>query len=93
MDMLDRVAFVAAVVLPLWNIPLIVNVIRRRSSRDFSLWWVMGVWICILLMAPSGFRSTDAVWKIFNIMNLVLFTAVVIVALKYRHGPGKDNRG
>ena len=81
---MEKVAFVAAIILPLWNIPLILRVIQRRSSEDISIYWVLGVWICFLLMAPEAFRSPDPVWRVFNIMNLILFTAVVIVVLAYR---------
>ena len=81
---MEKVAFVAAIILPLWNIPLILRIIRRRSSQDISIYWLMGVWTCFLLMAPQGLKSQDPVWRIFNIMNLILFTAVVIVTLAYR---------
>ena len=86
LSLVDKVGLVAAVVLPLWNIPLILKIIRRRSSGDISLAWALGVWVCILLMAPSGFKSADIVWRTFNMINCALFTGVVIVALKYRHG-------
>ena len=82
--MIDTIGFIASIALPLWNIPLMINIIRRKSSADISLWWVMGVWICILLMAPSGLKSQDVVWRTFNLMNLVLFTMVVVTVLKYR---------
>ena len=81
---MEKIALIAAIVLPLWNIPLIVRVIKRKSSKDISLYWALGVWVCFLLMAPSGFNSPDAVWRTFNIMNLILFTTVVIVVLVYR---------
>lgn len=81
---MEKIALIAAIILPLWNIPLIARVIKRRSSKDISLYWVLGVWVCFLLMAPAGFSSSDAVWRTFNIMNLILFTAVVIVVLAYR---------
>ena len=85
--MIQTIALIASVVLPLWNIPLIVRIIRRKSSRDVSLWWAVGVWICFLLMAPSGFVSTDIVWKTFNVMNFILFSAVLLTVLIYRKGP------
>jgi uncharacterized protein with PQ loop repeat len=80
----DKIAFVAAIVLPLFNIPLILRIIRRRSSQDLSLCWVLGVWICLVLMAPSGFQSKDIVWRVFNYVNITLFTCVVITTLRYR---------
>ncbi len=81
---MEKIALIAAIVLPLWNIPLIVRVIKRKSSNDISIYWVLGVWACFLLMAPAAFRSPYPVWRAFNIMNLILFTAVVIVVLAYR---------
>ena len=82
--MMRTVALIAAIILPFWDIPLIVRVIRRRSSKDISVPWAMGVWICFLLMAPEALRSSDLVWRVFNIVNLILFTAVVAVVLWYR---------
>jgi len=76
----------AAVILPLWNIPLIVRIVERRSSQDISLWWALGVWVCLIIMAPSGLTSKDIVWKVFNIVNLVLFSAVVVTTLIYHKG-------
>ena len=78
------IGLLAAVILPFFNIPLIVRIIRRRSSADISMSWAMGVWVCSLLMAPSGFTSKDLVWRCFNIVNLVLFTGVVIAVWRYR---------
>ena len=75
---------ICAIVLPLFNIPLIMKVIERKSSKDFSLVWIFGVWVCIILMLPSGLTSKDVVWRTFNISNFFLFTAVVIVVMKYR---------
>ena len=81
---MEKIAFIAAIVLPLWNIPLIVRIIKRKSSNDISIHWTLGVWVCFLLMAPQAFTSADHVWRAFNIMNLILFTAVVIAVLAYR---------
>ena len=83
-DLIAKIGFIAAVILPLWNIPLIVKIAKRKSSRDISLSWAMGVWVCILFMFPSGMISPDLTWKAFNIVNLVLFSGVVAVVLKYR---------
>ena len=72
---------IAAVVLPLWNIPLIVRMIKRRSSNDISRLWAVGVWVCFILMFPSALRSPDPVWKAFSVMNMILFTVVVVCTL------------
>lgn len=86
MQLVEQVGLVASIAMPLWNIPLILRIIKRRSSADISMGWLLGVWICAILMAPAGFRSADIVWRTFNIMNLVLFTGVVITVLKFRKG-------
>jgi hypothetical protein len=75
---------IAAIAMPLFNIPLIVKIVRRRSSADISMSWLMGVWGCAILMAPAGCMSKDIVFRIFNIVNLVLFTGVVIAVWRYR---------
>src|SRR3972149_10782567 len=77
-QVIKEIGFIAAIVLPLWNIPLMVRMIKRKSSQDISLYWVFGVWFTLLAMLPSGLVSQDIVWKAFNIINSVLFTCVVI---------------
>jgi uncharacterized protein with PQ loop repeat len=84
LPLIDKIAFVAAIVLPLFNIPLIIRMVKRKSSEDISLWWVFGVWACILLMAPASFQSEDVVWRFFNYNNILMFTAVVFTTIKYR---------
>lgn len=84
MNFIEQVGLVCAVILPFFNIPLIARIIKRKSSADISMVWAIGVWACIVLMAPSGFASKDIVWKTFNIMNLILFSAVLVTTLRYR---------
>lgn len=85
-EFFEKMGLIAAVVLPLWNIPMIVRIIKRKSSEDISLAWALGVWICFLLMFPNGLKSPDVVWRTFNVMNIIFFTAVVVVTVKYRKG-------
>ena len=75
---------VAAAAMPLWNIPLILRIERRRSSTDISLLWVLGVWGCILAMSPAAVRSSDLAFRLFGWMNLVFFTGVVVQVLRFR---------
>ncbi len=89
-SVIHYVGLVAAVVLPLFNIPLILKIIQRKSSRDISLCWALGVWVCILLMTPSAIRSADVTWRTFSYVNITLFTCVVVVTLRYRDGQSKD---
>jgi uncharacterized protein with PQ loop repeat len=82
--MIHKIALVAGIILPLWNIPLIFRIIKRRSSEDVSIYWALGVWVSLILMAPSAFVSKDPVWRTFSIINLITFTFVVIIVLRYR---------
>ena len=90
-QVIDTVGVIAAVILPLFNIPLIMRIIKRKSSEDISLTWVLGVWVCIVLMFPSGLKSTDFVWRTYNIINVLFFTIVMMTTLKYRK-KGTDGR-
>ena len=85
METIQKIGLVSAVVLPLWNIPLILKIRKRKSSRDISVSWVLGVWTCLALMAPSGFVSKDLVWRVYNLCNFALFSFVLITVLAYRH--------
>ena len=82
----SKIGLITGIILPFFNIPLIVRIVRRKSSKDISLTWAWGVWICILLMAPSSFRSPDLNFRVFSIINLLFFSCVMFVTLKYRRG-------
>ena len=84
MKFIQQLGWLAAVAMPLWNIPLILHLRRRRSSSDISLSWALGVFACILLMLPSALRSPDPVFRLFGALNTVLFGAVVVYVLRYR---------
>ena len=81
---IEATAVVAGVLLPLFNIPLILRLLKRKSSEDFSLTWAIGVWICIVAMTPQALRSQDIAFKSYGIVNIIFFTGVVILILKYR---------
>ena len=78
------IGIIAAVILPFWNIPLIVRIEKRKSSKDLSIWWVVGVWVCLVLMFPSAVVSKDIVFKVFSFVNITLFSFVVIQTVRYR---------
>lgn len=82
--MIEKMALFAAVTLPLWNIPLIIRMIKRKSSEDISLYWTFGVWGCLAAMTPRALVSSDPIFRIYNIVNLAVFTVVVIAVWKYR---------
>ncbi len=89
MDLIQWIGLVGAAVMPLWNIPLILKIRKRKTSGDISLVWVTGVWFCVMLMLPSSLVSTDNVLKIFGISNSILFTFVFLIVIKYRN-PGSN---
>ena len=84
MTLIEQIGLAASVALPLWNIPLMIRIHQRKSSSDLSASWLWGVWVCSLLMLPKGLMSTDIVLKAFSVVNITLFTGVMIVAFKYR---------
>ena len=74
---------IGATAMPLCNIPLIARIIKRKSSDDISLGWVLGVEVCVLAMAPSAFMSSDPVLRVYGISNSVFFTLVTVVVWMY----------
>ena len=83
---METIGFWASVALPLWDIPLMVRIIRRKSSQDISMSWAMGIWVTSVLLAPSAFISGDKMAMGFNTVNVIMLTAVLIVVFKYRKG-------
>ena len=81
---IQKIGMVSGIALPLFNIPLIVKLIKRKSSKDFSLSWAVGVWVCIVLMTPQALRSEDIAFKAYGIVNIIFFSIVVFFVLKYR---------
>lgn len=77
-------ALIASIALPMWNIPLIVRIIQRKSSEDISLPWALGVWVCTVMMFPQAVTSDEFVWKIFSIINMVTFSGVTMAVVFYR---------
>jgi len=82
--MIETTALIASIALPMWNIPLIVRIIRRKSSEDISLPWALGVWVCTVMIFPQAVTSDEFVWKIFSIINLVTFSGVTAAVVFFR---------
>lgn len=82
--LIQALGLIAGVMLPFWNIPLIIRINRRKSSKDISLSWALGIFACIVLMLPAALVSSDVVFRVFSIINTLFFTAVVVQVLRYR---------
>ena len=93
MDILYKISAWAGILLPLFNIPLMMRIIKRKSADDISLVWLFGVWFCILLMSPDALISKDFAFRMFGWTNLFFFTGVVVVTVKYHHKMGGKGNG
>ena len=83
-DWIQKVALISGVALPFFNIPLIAKLIKRKSSKDLSLTWAIGVWVCIVLMTPQALRSQDIAFRAYGAVNVIFFSLVLFFVLKYR---------
>lgn len=77
---------VGAIVLPFFSLPLIIRIVKRKSSGDISMVWAIGVFSCFVIMFPSALTSPDLIYKTYSIINMFLFSGVVFVTIKYRGG-------
>ena len=89
---MEKIALIASIILPLWNIPLIVRIIKRRSSKDLSLSWAIGVWICFLAMFPSGIKSQDIVYRTFTMVNFFFFSIVASCTIFFHNRPNINGK-
>ena len=80
----ETIGLYAGIMLPLWDIPLIVRILRRRSAADISLWWAWGIWLSSVLMAPSAFVAHNPIAIGFNIVNVLTLSVVLFVVVKYQ---------
>ncbi len=92
-EWIQKVGIAASIAMPFFNIPMILHLIKRKKSDDISLAWILGVWVCSVLMTPQAFRSNDIAFKAFGIVNIFFFSAVTFLVLKYRRVPAANPRG
>lgn len=83
-NLIYYLGMVGSIVLPFFNIPLIIRVVKRRSSEDISLIWLFGVFACLLAIEPAAWVSSDLTFKVFNTVNIVLYSAVFFVVIYFR---------
>lgn len=89
---MDWIGSLAAFLMPFFNIPMILRLLKRKRSDDISLIWTGGVWVCTLLMTPKAIFSQDVAFKLFGFSNVILFSAVSILIFYYHWRPGDVNR-
>ncbi len=87
--MMNMIGSVTAFVMPFFNIPLILRLLKRKKSDDISLTWAGGVWVCIVLMTPKALHSPDIAFRLFGYSNIVFFSVVAFLIFYYRWKPGK----
>ena len=80
----QKIGTISAVALPLFNIPLILKLLKCKRSDNYSITWAVGVWACIVLMTPQALHSTDMTFRVFGIMNILFFSVVAFLIVKYR---------
>ena len=93
MQVMELISKVAAAGLPMFDIPLIIRIVKRKSSADISVSWIVGLWVCSVGMAPAAIISSeDLVWKTFNIVNVILLTGVLFAVIYYRKGAPNESK-
>ena len=86
--MSDWIGTIAAFLMPFFNIPMIMRLLKRKRSDDVSLLWIGGVWVCTLFMTPKALTTTDLAFRLFGISNIFFFTTVTFLVFYYRVKPG-----
>lgn len=80
----NTLGLVSSIVLPFFNIPLMVRIYKRKSADDISLVWAFGIWFSLLGMLPSSLLAQDLVLKAFTFVNLGIFSMVLIQVLYFK---------
>lgn len=82
-SLIQPLGMISGVLMPFFNIPLILRIVKRGSSADISLAWVIGVWVCVVGMVPASLQSTDKVLYWFAVVNVIFFTGVLAAVLYF----------
>jgi uncharacterized protein with PQ loop repeat len=90
--MLETLGVVSGILMPFFNIPLILRIFRRRSSEDISLIWVIGAWFCVMGMLPQSLDSADPALRAFGIVNGILFSGVFATVLYFHPSINRKKR-
>ncbi|MGE5306428.1 MAG: hypothetical protein ACM3TN_24215 [Alphaproteobacteria bacterium] len=90
--MVQAIGIASGILMPFFNLPLMLRIIRRRSSEDISLVWVVGVWFCVMGLLPSSLQSPDPILFSFGVVNALLFSGVFLSVL-YFHPAIRKNGG
>ncbi len=80
----QKLGMAASIALPLFNIPLMMRMIERKSSEDLSLIWVLGVFACIVATFPAAMHSPDIIFKVYQVINITFFSGVTVLAVYFR---------
>ena len=89
-EWIQKIGTAACIVMPFFNIPMILHMMKRKSSKDVSISWVLGIWVCTVLMTPQALRSQDTAFRAFGAVNIFFFSILTFFVLKYRNGPTSD---
>ena len=92
MRIIQIIGMLSGIIMPLFNIPLILRIIRRRSSGDISMVWLIGVWSCVIARLPSSLQSPDPVLVVFGITNSLFFSAVFFTVLYFHRDVKRSNK-
>lgn len=83
-DWIQVLGFFSSLILPFFNIPLMVRIWKRKSAEDLSLIWVLGIFFSLLGMLPAGLHSPDPIFKFFSLLNWIFFSGVTVLAVYFR---------
>ncbi|MBI1909864.1 MAG: hypothetical protein HYS22_06815 [Deltaproteobacteria bacterium] len=75
---------ISSIILPFFNFPLMIRILRRKSADDLSLIWLLGVFTCLLLMEPAALASPDPLFRLFGTLNLLFFSGVTFLVIYFR---------
>jgi uncharacterized protein with PQ loop repeat len=91
--MIQTLGMMSGILMPFFNLPLILRIIRRRSSEDISLVWVVGVWFCVMGLLPSSLQSPDPILFTFGVVNALLFSGVFVSVFYFHPAIRKNGSG
>lgn len=79
-----ELGYICSMIVPVFHIPLIMKLVRKKSSQEWSLLSVIGFWIATLGIQPWALMTDDRALTILNTLSLMFISVELVLVIKYR---------
>lgn len=88
--MLETIGVILLTLIPIFNIPLFLNMGKRKHECDVKIVWSTGIWLCSGLVMVASLISENIAFQVIAVAAFIIFTFVTLYNVSYHYLHGKD---